>query len=209
MREIEPPIDLEKTKTTVKKTVDELAGELDNSGLGNFLYEKITDNALGYGGSIGSIRFKFEDFTDRTIPNIAGVFSDFEYKNKTVYPIDTFHELLDTCQKIVLMIKERIIRKGCLYILNKPDDEFLDEKWKTNFNSNLANLFELGENTAYWLKILSERGGAVGKRTRKLLQRYGVNYPEKLPDDVQKLRNRVTDLYHQIEHTYQGSTKEF
>ncbi len=202
MRKIETNVDIKTTDGIVSSALEALLSDLDNKGFYHYVSDKVCSNTHGYSESIARLRAKFEVLEDRTLPSLFGVFDTFEYKGRTLSPQKVVHELLDECQKLYFMLRERAITSLLSNISENQPRSGYAEEWESQFKSYLGNTIGLAEDAAFWVKSLSLRNDMVSKHIRKVLGKYGIDKPENLPSDVKELGDKITLLYNRLANQY-------
>ncbi len=208
-------IDKERTRSIVSSTLDGLVKGLDNDRIGEILYKQITPFVTGYSQAMIDVKIRFSQFESGFFVNRFKVFAPFVYtqgkKEKKINPSETVHDLLDHCQGLYLLLKDRIIQEVLSSLSGNPSKS-KNDNWKMNFDCYPKETLNLTEDAAYWVKRLAQRNDAVGKKIREKLWSYGINHPDNLPEDVKKLGYKLSSITNELINNFhtseQNSLKE-
>jgi hypothetical protein len=206
---LEVGINKKRTEEGVRHTLDKLIGDLENREVSQIFYDKIAPSITDYGKSIKKARRRFELFEGGPV-RLFEIFKPFSQGGREINPSKTVYKLIDNSQILYGMLKDKVINRMISSLVNNPPASGEGELWRTNFDTYLKDTLNLAGDAAYWLERLSQREDIVGRKVRGKLRSYGINQPEKLPEDVKKLGSNVYDLFYKLdclpEHTNPTST---
>jgi len=144
---------------------------------------------------------KFRYARSNFFAGILGVYDSFEYEGREINPVGSVEQFLEDGIKLYDMGVEAsfemmaaAIESGSLTKLKKVKGD----PWTSNFRKMLKSEIKLAGDIAVWLSRISDRGWGVGSSVKLGLKGYGIEYPEKLPQDVEVMGKKILKLYNAL-----------
>ena len=145
------------------------------------------------------VRNKIYSFKRGFVARITGIFQPFYYsesgrQKKEISPNQAINGLLNSIDDLYNTARNGII-KGMSCAISGKD---VPKSWQAEFKESIYQSVRYACDLALWVAYLSENEGRIGNKSSKILKKYGIYYPESLPEDIHKIGENVLILYTKI-----------